>query len=89
MNAKDIQQMRVSRVRQIQRTRLGGADRITFDHTPGDPWERYAHIYENGAGTSLHDMPTTEPHPAYAEGAWRKVGVIDLDTGDLAETPDA
>jgi hypothetical protein len=84
MNDKDIQQMRRSRARQIQRTRLGGADHIVFDREPEDPWERYAHIYENGLGTNLHDMPTPEPHEAYAEGTWRFVGLIDLDTGDLA-----
>lgn len=85
MNAKDIQQMRASRARQIQRTRLGGMDRITLDRELNDPWERYAHIYEDGIRTNLHDMPTTEPHEAYTEGAWRKVGVIDLDTGDVAD----
>jgi hypothetical protein len=72
-------------VREIQRTRLGGPDRITLDREKGDPWERYAHIYENGLGTNLHDMPTTMPHEAYSEGVWRKVGIIDLDTGDVVD----
>lgn len=72
-------------VAEIQRTRLGGADRIVLDRAEGDPWERYAHIYENGFGTNLHDMPTIEPHEAYLEGTWRKVGIIDLDTGDVVD----
>lgn len=84
MNAKDIQQMRRARANQIKRIRLGGIDRITFDREPDDPWERYAHIYKNGLGTNLHDMPTIEPHAVYTKAPWRKVGVIDLDTGDVA-----
>jgi hypothetical protein len=83
MNAKDIQQMRRSRARQIQRTRLGGADRIIFDREPDDLWEQYAHVYENGLGTNLHDMPTTQPHEAYLDGTWRFVGIIDLDSGEV------
>lgn len=79
------QKARARRVREIQRSRLGGVDRIVLDREAEAPWERYAHIYQNGCGTNLHDMPTTESHEAYSEGSWRFVGTIDLDTGDLVK----
>lgn len=85
MNTKDVQQMRRSRANQIRRSRLGGVSPIIFDREADEPWGRYAHVYENGLGTNLHDMPTTTPHEAYTEGTWRFVGVIDLDSGDVVD----
>ena len=78
----DQSKRRARVVAEIQRTRLGGTDRILLDREDG-PWERYAHIYENGMGTNLHDMPTTEPDEVYVTEMWRKVGIIDLDTGEV------
>jgi hypothetical protein len=75
-------------LRQIQSTRLGGADRIVrddIDPTPG----RYAHICEGDSGPTVHTTETPELHPGYAAlvagGSWRHKGTIDLETGDLAD----
>lgn len=77
---------RATRLREIQRTRLGGIDRIVLDQLDDEPLLRYAHVYENGMGTNLHttDDPA-KPDDAYAEGLWRRVGVIDLDTGEVVD----
>ena len=76
---------RARMVREIQRTRLGGVDRITLDDEA--PFARYAHIYSSALGTNLHttDWPES-PDDVYADDpSWRFVGVIDLDTGELAD----
>lgn len=80
------QSKRKRMVDQIQRTRLGGPDRITLDMFEGEEYGRYAHIYEKGLGPNLH---TTEdprrPDPVYDDGTWKRVGVIDLDTGEAVD----
>lgn len=79
------QRQRRAMIAQIQRSRLGGVDRITLDMLDDEPIERYAHVYENGLGTNLHTTAhISGPDDAYATGPWRPVGVIDLDTGELA-----
>jgi hypothetical protein len=71
------------RLREIQRTRLGGADRIVRDMGDDEPALRYAHIFRNAHVTTFHttDDPQ-QAHHAYDE-MWELVGVIDLDTGDV------
>jgi hypothetical protein len=83
----DRQGKRRSVVAEIQRTRLGGADRITLDMLPEEPFAQYAHIYRNSLGVSLHttDDPSG-PDDVYGDDPnWERLGVIDLDSGNLAD----
>jgi hypothetical protein len=73
------------RLNEIQRTRLGGVDRITLDQDDDEPIARYAHVLRNSLTTTVHttDDPH-EPDDAY-DASWTLVGVIDLDTGEVVE----
>ena len=75
-------------VAEIQRTRLGGADRITIDDPSAPPYKRYAFIMSNGLGTNLFTEDTPQARNAayfYAGSDWQLIGVIDLDMGDVVE----
>jgi hypothetical protein len=90
VQSKPTQEARAARVREIQRTRLGGVDRIGLDMVPGESFERYAHIYDlHGCSTTLHTTSDPDtPDEAYQNvRGFELVGVIDLDTGDLAKEP--
>lgn len=80
---------RAARLREIQRTHLGGIDRIVLDQMSDEPLRRYAHISTGHASTTVHttDDPAA-PDPGYAalydkRAGWSHDGVIDLDTGEL------
>jgi hypothetical protein len=78
---------RSSRIAEIQRSRLGGIDRIVLDMDAEEPIMRYAHIYEGSLGPTLHATDDAHrPDGVYtADAEWKRVGVIDLDTGELVE----
>lgn len=76
---------RQARLREIQRTRLGGVDRITLDQMDDEPLLRYAHVLSSGIATNVHTIDDShEPDPAY-DDSWTLIGVIDLDTGEVVE----
>jgi hypothetical protein len=88
MDQKPDQGLRVARVREIQRTRLGGVNRITVDDPGAPPYKRYALIASNSLATNLftEDSPAVRDAAYFYEGSdWKLDGVIDLDTGDLID----